>query len=406
MNPGEVQRAGGERAPRTLLWVLLLVAGALAVGFLYRPQGTASEDVRRSYFRTTPDGVAAFARVVESMGVPVAPRITPLVEADPVRGTVVLLDPRLPPTPREARALLDHVRAGGALIYGPTYRTGPSGTVRTQLMDSLGVRFRLRTTAEDISEMTLSDPSWGDHALVRDLPEPQPGRHGFRLRDDTAVLLTGHAPSGDELYQAAALELGDGHVLVLADAQALSNGSADEDPLAVAAVRAALAWTADADTVFFAEFHQGVQGRQSSAEVVRAFFLDRSGGRTLLQVLAVVCLALACAGARFGAPVPAIAPPDRERRSPLEHVSALGDLYRKAGASSTAALLLVGRLARAAHRPPPRTLTEARALLQELDARSTGSPLADAAAALRSESPDPVALAAGIDNYLARRSST
>ena len=138
--------------------------------------------------------------------------------------------------------------------------------------------------------------------------------------------------SADEGWLVAAeVRLGAGRVLALADAAPLANAEADDDPLAVLAVRAALAWTPPGDSVFFAEFHQGIGGRRSQARVLTDFFFGSAAGRTLAQLAAVGLLALACAGVRFGSTMPLVAPPDRERRSPLEHVSALGDLYRKAG---------------------------------------------------------------------------
>ena len=89
----------------------------------------------------------------------------------------------------------------------------------------------------------------------------------------------------------------------------------------------------------------------------------------LLHMILVCFLFLACKGLRFGLPATAVAPADRERRSPLEHVSALGDLYAKAGAAKTAALLLLARLARAVRASPPRDMEEADRLLREIETR-------------------------------------
>ena len=170
------------------------------------------------------------------------------------------------------------------------------------------------------------------------------------------------------------------------------------------AVRAALAYTSEADTVFFDEFHQGIQGDRTRAEVLRDFFMGSPGGRTLLHLVAVCFLVLACLGLRFGAPTPAVAPPDLERRSPLEHVSALGDLYRKAGADNTAALLLVARLARTARHVPPRTPDEADTLLQKLDVGAgANTPLSRARRGLGANPPDLAAIANGVDEHLAAR---
>ena len=91
--------------------VAVLGLTALAV-LVARPQAgqvALGGDVRSS-FRTTPDGVAALYAAVSALGVPAAPRMTPLADADSIRGPLVLLEPTERPSPREVHALLDWVR--------------------------------------------------------------------------------------------------------------------------------------------------------------------------------------------------------------------------------------------------------------------------------------------------------
>lgn len=407
----------GARWRRPTPWVVVVLVFALGVGFLARPQGRRATSLQRSSLRTTPDGVAALARGIEQFGRRTHPRTTPLADADPIRGTIVLLRPQLFATPREVRALLEHVRGGGTLLYSPFFSPTVPYPLRTPLADSLGIYYRERSPVEDFRGDSLPLAEWTDHALTEGLGPPHRVDHGFRVLgvDDDSVaarvgdvqrLLTAR-DSDEETWSAAAeLGLGEGRVVMLTSAAPLSNERAGDDPLAVLAVRAALAHTAPDDTVFFAEYHQGIRGSFTRAQVVRNFFLDSPGGRALLHLVALCLLILASVGLRFGAPMPRVAPPDRERRSPLEHVSALGDLYRKAGAANTAALRLLSRLARATRHPPPRDRAEADAMLQRL-ATSEGrnSPLNRVRQGLRDEPPDLPAIGAGIDEHLARRSS-
>ena len=407
---------------RPMFWVVVTLAVSVGVGFLYRPRGQSAQDVRRSLFRTTPDGVAALARTIERLGRPVQPRLTPFLDADPVRGTIVLIQPRLAPSPRETNALLDRVRTGGTLVYAPHYVSDMRTTRRTVLMDSLGISFRFRGVRETIAEEVMVEPRWGDHALTEGLAMPPESAHGFLIqgtgreaeRDegstDTARtatvdgLLTMRDSEGAEWMSAAVLGLGKGRAVVFSDSEHLSNAEAGSDPLAVLAVRAALAYTEDGDSVFFAEFHQGVSGRESGAEVLAGFFLDRPEGRALLHLIVVCLVVLACAGLRFGSPMPAVAPPDMERRSPLEHVSALGNLYRKAGAAETAALLLLARLARATRHPPPHSRAEADALLRVMGREGKGAgPLDRIRDSMRAATPDLKTIADGIDEHLSGR---
>ena len=401
-------------AGRPLFWVCVILAVGLVAGYATQPPGARATGVARSSLRTTPDGVAALARAIERLGRHVEPRITPLADADPVRGTTVLLQPHVFPSPREVSALLNAVRAGGTLLYVPRYRVGNNGPIQWPLMDSLGVVFRLRPPRETMRDEPSLDARWADHGLTAGLTEPRLAAHALGLdsgADSTGspplrtadTLLTVVDEDGTEWIGAAVLAAGAGRAVILSDAEPLSNGHAGDDALAVLAVRAALAHTPASDTVFFAEYHQGITGSLTSAQVVANFFFGSPGGLALLHLVAVSLLFLAVSGTRFGRPTPSTAPPDRERRSPLEHVSALGALYRKADARGTAALLLLARLARSTRRPPPHDMNEADALLGTPGMQNdTDTPLARARQALHADPIDLTAIAAGIDDHLSR----
>lgn len=383
----------------------VLALTVLAV-HLARPRSgqTALGGDVRSSFRTTPDGVAALYETVSALGVPAAPRMTPLVDADDIRGTLVLLEPTERPSPREVNALLDWVRQGGTLLYAPRLqlRNGPA------VLDSLGL-----TLLEPRDG--ASNPRWERHRLTRDLPPPRPPRRFVAVpaKADTAgrpppasmqPLLSADLPdslTAGATAAAAEIVLGRGRIVALADAEPLSNEHAGDDPLAVLAVRAVLAHTTPGDTVFFDEFHHGVRGLGSPAEAATDFFLGTGGGRALLHLGGVALLALAAAGARLGTPAD---PPTDERRSPMEHVSALARLYQAAGARDTAALLLLSRAARAARTAPPKTLAEARAMVGTMEARSDSAPAWRLVRqGLQAEPRDLKVIAAGIDEYCQRR---
>lgn len=388
---------------RPLFWVLAIFLAALAIAYLTRPQGTMATNTLRSSYRTTPDGTAALARTLASFGLDVAPRLTPMVDAEPVAGTVILLTPVRPPTPREVRALLDHVRGGGTLLYSPTYAVSaelPSSVESSPLDDSLGIELRYRDAEETFRRTRLEDPSWKAHRLTDGLPPPRDPLHALRLPG--AVDLLSAVADGGAWTVAAELPLGEGRVVVFSESEAFSNAMLADDPQAALFVRAVIAYTASADTVFFDEYHLGIDTRRSSAEVVWHFLTETPLGRALFHLAAAMTLVLVAAGIRFGSPTPAIAPPDRERRSPLEHVSALGDLYREAGAARTAALLLIGRLARSTRNRPPATIEEADRLLRHLGS-ATEPGLARTQSGLLGRVPDLTAIAGGIDAYLLSR---
>ncbi len=255
--------------------------------------------------------------------------------------------------------------------------------------------------AEDSAE---ADEEQDDESEPPELP---PGWPEVADAGPIEPIMTVSVDTLTELIGAALVPLGEGRIVVFADVEPLANETAGEDPLAVLAVRAALAYTSEADTVFFDEFRQGITGYGSRVQVLANFFLGSPGGRTLSHVLLAGFLYLACRGLRFGIPNTAVAPADRERRSPLEHVSALGDLYRKARASNTAALLLLSRLANSIRRPPPRDMDEADGLLRELEARGGNHPALDRVrTGLHGEPMDLTLIASGVDEQLSRRFNT
>lgn len=453
---------------RPLFWICVILGAGAAAGYMTQPEGRRSTGVLRSTLRTTPDGIAAVSRAIERLGRHTAPRHTPFADADPVRGTIAMIETRAIPSPRETDALLARVRSGGTLIYVPPVQRlapGLSSPVTSPLMIGLGVWF-LGPSLPDSTELR-----WSGHPLTEGLPVPDSLRFGFspipweeladsmfnettsdpargpgetdgeaarepdpeadsvareaRIQEgldslETLLerggipdigdaepmepLLTSTDSIGREWARAALFQVGEGRILVLAEAEPLANGAAGDSPMAVLAVRAALAYTDEADTVFFDEFHQGVNSSRSRAQVAADFFLGSPGGLALFHVVLVCFLFLACKGLRFGVPNTAVAPADRERRSPLEHVSALGDLYREAGASSTAALLLLSPLATAARRPPPRDLEEAERLIDEIEARGGGHPALDRVReGITARPADLTLVAAGVDEQLARR---
>ena len=416
--------------------VVTLFLGLAA--FALRPSGFSAEDIRRSALRATPDGVAALYRAIARLGTPTAIRATPLVDADPPRGTLVMLQPRRRPSPREVRELLDWVRAGGTLIHAPR----PDSPI----LDSLGlVR---RTLAEDEGAAPAGDeaqspaavseldggPLWNeDHPLTQGLATARPVRYaiapdtasrddeegeegeddgeGSREGDGPGPLPAPHRPlllsapdsAGHRWTAAASIPLGEGRIIAFADARPLSNRLAGEAPLAVVAVRAAIAWTNPGDSVFFDEFGQGLGASRSPARATADFLIGTPAGRASLHLGVVVLLALLCAGLRFGAP---LAPARDARRSALEHVTALAAVYESAQARETAAVLMLARLARASGLPPPRDRADAERLLARLmDRGARPAPPRRILRALGATPVDLASVAQGIDDHMQRRSS-
>jgi len=142
----------------------------------------------------------------------------------------------------------------------------------------------------------------------------------------------------------------------------------------------------------FDEFHQGFHGGNVVRAVTR-FLVRYRLGHAVTQGMVAGLLALLLAGVRLGGPERV---GNRERRSQLEHVDALGQVYAEASASRVPRLRLVGGLARSLGEPTPRDDLDAIALLERLESR--GGAFAPPARALRGafERNDPDILSASV----------
>ncbi|HET8655436.1 MAG TPA: DUF4350 domain-containing protein [Longimicrobiaceae bacterium] len=321
--------------------VVLVVAISTLAGAKERDQ---ARDARPSSFISSADGTRALFLTLAKLGIPTGRRLTPYLDADSLAGPLVLLAPTQPPTPAEVHALAQWVRRGGTLIY--------AARMRDPTLDTLGLRLKL--LVPDSARFAELMRWRGVAARPRPNPLTEglaavPGfRFGFlpsspRLADSAATPLL---VTGDGQVTALAARLGAGRVVAISDPAPLTNGAVRRSGMAPLFVRAA---AAGSGRVIFDEYHQGFR-RGGGAAVATIHFLRRTGpGHALLQLAVVALGLLLVAGRRFGSPLP---PPPARRRDPLEHVDALGEAYRRAGARRTARRLLLGGVLRRLGRRP------------------------------------------------------
>jgi hypothetical protein len=90
--------------------------------------------------------------------------------------------------------------------------------------------------------------------------------------------------------------------------------------------------------IVFDEYHQGYGEQRGTMSAVAAYLVGKASGRTLVQLLAAGLLLLLATAPRL---IPPRDPERIERRSPLEHVDALGRAYAQVGATRSATARLV-----------------------------------------------------------------
>jgi hypothetical protein len=243
----------------------------------------------------------------------------------------VLLAPSEPPTPAELHALAQWVRGGGTLFYA----AAPGDAT----LDTLGLR--LRTGAPRRTGWPGETAVALPHPLTRGVSGVSGVR--FSFLPSSPLLRAAGAQRlltlGAGRVAGVRAPLGAGWVVALSDAAPLGNAAVRSSGAAPIFARA----VAGGGRVVFDEYHQGYRTGGSAMGALLDFLRHTAPGHVALQLAAAALGLLLLAGRRFGAPLP---PAPVRRRDPLEHVTALGEAYRQAGARRTARRLLLHGLLR------------------------------------------------------------
>jgi hypothetical protein len=389
-----VADAVGRRQLAWLIGVLLVFSAAT---LLVLPRRGESADPRASTLLTTRNGTAALYHTMEDLGLPVARRYTPFVEADPLRGVLVQLAPgSVALSPAERSALIAWVRTGGTLIVVPG-----AASLFDRLGPALGLGQHLPVLPGGFVAQPRHPARAAEHRWAEGADSVAAAASAFvALPDDLEheVLIRSDAEVWEDAPVAVVYGFGEGTIVALADQTLVSNRTARDAPGAVQIlVRAAADLTAPGDTIWFDEYHHGFAGGGGPVRALLAYLRSTRPGRALLQLTLVAAGLLLLVGRRLGRPRPP-APP--RRRSPLEHVEALARVYHRADAQRTARGLLVAGLARRLHEPQAGRDADADALLARLEGHPTrAAPARRLASALAGEAP-PAAIAAAIDDVI------
>lgn len=377
LSPAMRERLG---RPRTLLGIALVV---LVVVALLTPEPVSqgrTGDARLSTHLTGSQGARLFLELADRLGWRVARRATPEPPADAGAGVIhAVLAPTQPLSAIETHRLLRQVREGAALLY-----VLPQS--RSILADSLHIRRSeggelelpddlLDATAECPEGRGGAVPLWPDwkvrlYTLRFTRPAPEP----LQLFAESRI-------RGARLPSVVGFPLGRGRVVVASDPDLLRNDvlrvcefgadliavrlleylSARSDSGALAGAGAAASGSPSSSTarrtlVLFDEYHQGYGAHPGTMRGILLYLTRVPSGHLLLQLLFAAVVWLLAVGPRMLEPVDAR---HVERRSPLEHVSALASAYSQVGATRTvASRLLQGVRRRVPHAVRSATLSD------------------------------------------------
>ena len=335
--------------------VLLALAIVVGIWAAKRKPGTNDFDFRRSTYLSGPSGSKGLHEILVALGRPSERRRTPLTTLMTERAhrpaILVLLDPVMGLEDSELEQVVRYVRAGGAVLS-----VGDGGGVtgcagwRTQwglvgARDSIGVRaletqVRLPSTTNVLARFVVKPDSAGKMPLERlrkaspddDNYEDRPGACSTLVpfATDTVVIALNNRPVILRLRYR-----GGGTITLAADPVWFTNRAWRDTNLPIALLPLLTPRPERPGRVAWDEYHQGFGSDREVTFSGRtwAWLRTSPAGWAILQLIAVGLAWLAMTAVRFG---PARSVIERRRRSPLEHLEALGAGLESAADRDTA----------------------------------------------------------------------
>jgi hypothetical protein len=326
--------------------LLFIAALVVVVWAASRHPHTAELDFRSSTFVTGPRGSKALYDLLGKLGYRTERRRTRLLNLTTTRARrpalLVSLNPIFPLQDAEVEEVVRYVRGGGTVVA-----SGSAGG----LAECFGWRIQPETRADSIAVRSVDGvqlpraahvlaPSQRDSSSLRSL------RSLVKQDDDDAppaICNTAVAFAADTIATAVnnrpvILRLrfrGGGVVTLIADPGWCTNRvwRDTEVPLIAAAL-----FTPPRERpgrIVWDEYHQGFgdYSGPSLAGQILGWLASNPAGWAILQLVAVALAWLAMTAVRFG---PALSVIERRRRSPIEHLEALGAGLESAGDTDTA----------------------------------------------------------------------
>ena len=301
------------------LWLalgLLVVLGAISVAAAVQQGRQSAQAIPLDSQSTAPSGAAALRMWLSGLGYATQPQPRGNFAVPPRTQVLFLLEPVEAPTAAEWTKLDAWVDGGGVLVL--------AGDGPASLLALSHYTVTLRVAAGVEGGLALQSPLFQSPPVTTTV-DFQPQAY---LRVSQPGLVTHLAvPEGPVLVS---WPQGQGRVIVSASTYPFSNlglKQAGNPALVLNLVSLAPAHA----RVWFDEWHHGQTGGEPIAIGPEAWLRASPAGRALLYTLAVVFVALLLGGRSFGRPLPL--PNTAARRAPLEFISALAHLGRRAGHS-------------------------------------------------------------------------
>jgi len=297
-----------------LALLLVLLFTAVTATAIYQEIAAASQEPPLSSHSNQPDGARALFEYLERMGLETR---NPTLENFSVSSNddvLLMLAPQTPVLSVEWRVIEGWVEDGGTLIVvGDDFMTN-------QALGHFG--FRLSYSGDEATAVSLHTPLMTTPPLTDEASLSTT----YTLQSDRDDFVT-HFATADGRPVIVSWQQGDGRVILSAAPVPFSNLGL-QTPANAAWVLAVLNGAGAPQVIFFDEWHHGLRGLEVA--VTAGNWLQRTpGGRALLYAALVIFLGLVLQGRIFGRPLPM--PHTLTRRAPLEYITGIANLNRRAG---------------------------------------------------------------------------
>lgn len=263
-------------------------------------------------YSNAPDGARALALWLDELGYDTTAAVAAVFQIPKPADIVLMLEPWPGISNSEFDKLDAWVAKGGTLVI--------AGTNFGTFQAVQHYNFALGTSAAPTQTVTIETPLFASPTITE--TDSLNGR--FILRTDRTDFVTHAALNGQPFI--VSLEQGDGRVILSSWVRPFTNQGLQE-PGNPQLVLNMLTGGGTPGTVWFDEWHHGVRPNEESTA---NNWLQRTPvGHSLLYVAALIFVTLVLRGQLFGRPVPL--PQNIARRAPLEHITAIANLSRRAG---------------------------------------------------------------------------
>jgi len=289
--------------------VLLMLIVVTVAAVLQQSQASAIPYLSTS---SDPSGTLALKLWLKELGYPSAESSQTAFEFPQNVGTIFIIQPILPVSEREWKFIDQWLERGGMVVLAGD---SPQALEAMGHFDFSVVYLKNKAVELSIAAPILRSPSIASKVAIET---------NFTLKttrtDFTPLLSAGGLPV------IVSFEQEQGRVVLSSTPYLFSNLALKDDTVAEVSLNI-LALAGRKGLVWFDEWHHGFQ--TGSIIGPGQWLQHTSGGHALLFVVGVVFVALLMQGRAFGRPIPLLS--EIKRRGPLEHVTAIANLNRKAG---------------------------------------------------------------------------